>query len=739
MENTNNTNNNTNATSTTTTATTTTNRTSNNNVNNNSNNESTSGDNRPPELRRRFSSRQEASDAVKLYVFNQNKALQVDKHKSGGKSIVMRCAEVLKKRKDDDNNGGGVCNCPTYVRISKAQHNDTWSVSAKSLNLNHDVNCQGTQKMTAKMLAASAAVRSAVDSNPNIAQNELSSLIQSHSSSSRRSDGDGDGAPGMNEDESGLNFNIGSDGVLNCSKAMMYRARDIAKSNTEKEAAKDYYKLESFASEFQKLNPQSSCFIEWNEESNEFERLFYMNGSLKKIIEHSAHPFDITECTSVKSPSLYSGKMLSLVTLDGNLDVMPVAFALVPEENEENYRWFYKSIQECLWNQLSARLNDTNYVHHFSDFIMNHNNNENEENNNNGVLGALETSFPQSHKFHCFQKILSNIHAKMKHNMRDVTDEDLQSIQECSSSTEFQSKMQNLSQQNEELAQELTAISGDWAVYKFIEDRVPLFYEQHKQKRKDTIFGDNNNNIIETFNNGMFCSLLQLEPLEFLKEVCNLTLDLNNKGRDNVKTFEASNMVLTEAVKKNLLNTEIFLELEQHTFSTRKINDFCAIVSEPGGGKEHKVVFGNRCGTCTCGEWEQSQSPCIHALVARKELKFKVSPTITSTEGEVDVMHQEWYEYAYSPIYLVKNYKKAYEMNDDIDPPLNDDIVFEDESTVTRLPPKKRSFHRVGPPTKKRKRRRTQAANGGPIRVYKCKQCGSTEHNIRRCPELHTC
>ena len=115
--------------------------------------------------------------------------------------------------------------------------------------------------------------------------------------------------------------------------------------------------------------------------------------------------------------------------------------------------------------------------------------------------------------------------------------------------------------------------------------------------------------------------------------------------------------------------------------------------------------------------------PCRHAVAANRALKFKPDA-------------KEWYEYAFSEIYLLSNYKKAYG-NPDITPPSLHELEPEMSHTedpdggVKRLAPA--MYKRAGRPKTKRIRKRSEKDDGRPVTQYKCGICGSTEHNQRRC------
>lgn len=173
-------------------------------------------------------------------------------------------------------------------------------------------------------------------------------------------------------------------------------------------------------------------------------------------------------------------------------------------------------------------------------------------------------------------------------------------------------------------------------------------------------------------------------------------------------------MLLTNAIHSiNLKNERL-----SNVYVVTEINSTKALVSRDGCMDERTVEFRPDGGFCSCTEWQQMQYPCRHAIAANRILEFKT-----------DV--KEWYEYAFNHIYLLSNYKRAYS-NPDITPPTLHGLMPEDEAGgIQRLRPSR--YKTTKRPRKKRIRKRRETEDGGPVKVYKCSICGSTEHNVRRC------
>jgi hypothetical protein len=304
----------------------------------------------------------------------------------------------------------------------------------------------------------------------------------------------------------------------------------------------------------------------------------------------------------------------------------------------------------------------------------------------------------------CFKHIVGNIKAAKTIPSLGARIGELWSIQAAKTEVLFEVAMNKLSEHNPAAASYLLDIPREtWTLHKQIEKDIP-------------VFGKRTSNTIES-ENARYMEVRRAEPLFFLHKLCRQQLELNNESRENVKKWKAKNMLLTKAIhdmnEKN--------EKMSNSYVVFKIDDTEALVSH--GDSERTVKFGDSAGTCSCFEWQQFGYPCRHAIIANKKLGYKT-----------DI--KQWYEYAFLPIYHLSNYEKAYS-NPNIRPPSLNDLVPEvsiddDENGVVRLPPSR--YKTVGRPTKKRKRKRTETADGQPAREYKCSNCGSSEHNRLRCP-----
>lgn len=458
-------------------------------------------------------------------------------------------------------------------------------------------------------------------------------------------------------------------------------------SSTYEEQVKNYKLLNAWAKKFKELNPKSQCIIEWNAHK-EFKRLFFMNAASKTILEKSSQDVAMTDCAFMKGAS-YNGQFMASSIVDGNLNNVLLSCALVPSENRENYDWFYEKTKDTLGD--SATILNNEKFSHLSD-------------RDKGLESATDNSFLEANNAHCFKHITANIRCNKDIPKLGANESFLWKVRNSKTKVEFDQNMELLKMINIKAAAYLEAIPGghdSWTLYRNIEKKIPLF-------------GHATSNVIES-ENSRYLPARKQEPFGFLDTVVNMTLKQNNKGRDNALKWENEGMLITPNVQQKLNANES----EAKFYHGVRVHSREAIVKR-GSSSEHRVKFHETGGECDCGEWEQDQVPlpCRHANAARKILNFKP-------------LTPEWYQYAISGIYSVEKYKQAYD-SFNIVPPLKSELEPDSDDDEMKPP---EVYKTPGRRAKKRKRKRTEGVNGGPVQIRRCSRCKSTEHDIRRCPQ----
>jgi hypothetical protein len=120
-----------------------------------------------PALRKGFSTRKAAVDAVKVEAKKQGKSFRYDHAKCGSRSIVLGCDDRLKK------NATGTC--PASVRVTLRKDGNR-RVSRKKCNMEH-INCNGCPKVTTRILANNNEIQIAVSADESISAKSLQAHV----------------------------------------------------------------------------------------------------------------------------------------------------------------------------------------------------------------------------------------------------------------------------------------------------------------------------------------------------------------------------------------------------------------------------------------------------------------------------------------------------------------------------------------------------------------------------------
>ncbi|KAK9290636.1 hypothetical protein L1049_008809 [Liquidambar formosana] len=91
--------------------------------------------------------------------------------------------------------------------------------------------------------------------------------------------------------------------------------------------------------------------------------------------------------------SRYKGQLLAATTKDGNQGLLPVAFAVVDAESEDNWRWFFENLREIV--------GDARQLMFISD-------------RNNRLKSALPKIFPIAYHAYCLHHWKMNLRDKVR-------------------------------------------------------------------------------------------------------------------------------------------------------------------------------------------------------------------------------------------------------------------------------------------------------------------------------------
>lgn len=169
-----------------------------------------------------------------------------------------------------------------------------------------------------------------------------------------------------------------------------WRARERLRDILDGDEGASFSLIPSWVSRVVEADPLDTFVDIEVSDNNRFEAIFVMLGSTRATL-HTLRPFYALDGTHTRSQ--YNLTLLIAVGIDGEDRVLPLAWALVPVENEVWWSWFCKNLVEAFEDDLLPL-----YVV-ISD-------------RDKGLLNAVKSELPGADHAMCCQHIAENIHKR---------------------------------------------------------------------------------------------------------------------------------------------------------------------------------------------------------------------------------------------------------------------------------------------------------------------------------------
>jgi hypothetical protein len=124
------------------------------------------------------------------------------------------------------------------------------------------------------------------------------------------------------------------DGIA-ISKAMAYRVKQTLQKDDDKSYKEEFYKIEPWIASFNEQNLRSFAQAFWGTD-NRLLGVGMLNGAAVHVAQHSIQSCSFTDCAFMKH-LYYNGQFMAIALVDGNLNNLVLACALVSGETKENY------------------------------------------------------------------------------------------------------------------------------------------------------------------------------------------------------------------------------------------------------------------------------------------------------------------------------------------------------------------------------------------------------------------
>jgi hypothetical protein len=403
-----------------------------------------------------------------------------------------------------------------------------------------------------------------------------------------------------------------------------------------------------------------------------FEALFVMIGSVRSTL-NTLRPFYALDGTHTRSR--YNLTLLIAVGIDAEDQILPLAFALVPVENEEWWIWFCQ--------HLALAFGEFPYPQYvvISD-------------RDKGLLNAVESELPGARHALCCQHLSENVYKRFGKEYKST----FWQIARAQSELAFEGATRALERDAPDLMQYLSAIGYEnFANFCF---RYPRW-------------GHDTSNIVES-TNSMWREIRELPPLQLLNGIYQWYTKA---------FFERSHLPL--APGNSILSNMAYRDYKHRESAARGFrvlpsSDTDFLVTSSGGAEyivtlpktdELEILEKLVLGRCSCGKYQENTAPCSHAIACIQYIGG--DPYSYFYPFHKRVCYQETYIFPVRPVTL-------------------QDLEIVEDSQI--LPPIKRAKRGRPKVARIRANYRRDRAEGAKKRVYSCSVCHQEGHNRRVCP-----
>lgn len=307
-------------------------------------------------------------------------------------------------------------------------------------------------------------------------------------------------------------------------------------------------------------------------ENGSFEALFIVFGPINLGIQ-TLRPFYAFDGTHTRSR--YNLTLLIAVGVDAEDHVLPLAFALVPIENEKWWSWFC----EHFVNAFNSGLSD-HYV------IM--------SDREKGLINAVKTTLPGAIHSMCCQHIAENIHKTFGRGFKPI----FWQIARAKSNIDLERAIQDLRQEAPQVEEYLQSIGYEtFAFARFPHPR----------------FGHDTSNIVESVNS-IWRDIRELPPLQLINGIYQWMLTTFyqrlHTSIDSGNTFLSNTAYRQYKHRESIARGCQVFPSSNSDFRVTTSQSVDFIVHLPSTNHFDSLIQGS----CTCGKYQEYIAPCSHAI-----------------------------------------------------------------------------------------------------------------------------
>ena len=330
------------------------------------------------------------------------------------------------------------------------------------------------------------------------------------------------------------------------------------------QAAQDYQ------SNYFELDQEKFGLQEDQPETHRFYRCFVAPAATRLAFQHLRPFIAIDACHTM---SRYRLTLMIVAMLDGNGQIVPMCWALVPKESYSHWVWFLNHMRQS-FNTEHFEIDQLEKLVIMSD-------------REKGLNKAVSEALPNAKHSHCCQHIAANVQSRFGITCRKL----FWSAAYARTKAEFDTAIDAILKESRPAAAYLRSIPAEtWATYAFPLPR----------------YGHITSNIVESLN-GTWKHLRHLPPLRLLGSIWSSVMETFCERRERVQTSPD----LTNQAKAGF---EARYEKCRRYRAIPADESIVQVIDDDG--KDWIVDLERR--SCTCLMFQEHGGPCTHAIMAAR-------------------------------------------------------------------------------------------------------------------------
>ena len=192
---------------------------------------------------------------------------------------------------------------------------------------------------------------------------------------------------------------VGRDVIVKLALSKAYKARDIARGMVKGDFCEQYTKVKRYCEELRRSNLGTTARVTVAVPGHNFKRVYVCFAACKEGFVRHCRPLISLDACHLKG--VVAGQLLTVVGIDGNDGMYPIAYAVAKAENKETWTWFLENL-----------IGDIRPVRdHGWCFISDQ---------QKGLLPALANVVPEAYNRFCVRHLFANF--KKNHQGKELKD-----------------------------------------------------------------------------------------------------------------------------------------------------------------------------------------------------------------------------------------------------------------------------------------------------------------------------